>query len=138
MLAAVIAEGVAIALLAVLVLGLLRSHALILRALHELGAGLELEKEATAAAGHESSPVGPVAVQIEPGVVPATRAESSAAHDVVGEDLEGAAQVELAGAGAPHDAPRVPHLGVQRVPDLLGGARPGHHHARPTPTSWSW
>ena len=46
MLAVVIAEGVAIALLAVLVLGLLRSHALILRALHELGAGLELEKEA--------------------------------------------------------------------------------------------
>ena len=46
MLAVVIAEGVAIALLAVLVLGLLRSHALILRALHELGAGLELEKDA--------------------------------------------------------------------------------------------
>ena len=101
MLAVVIAEGVAIALLAVLVLGLLRSHALILRALHELGAGLELEKEASAA-GHESSPVGPVAVQIEPGVVPATRAESSAAHDVVGEDLEGRHRVvELAGAGAP-------------------------------------
>ena len=51
MLAVVIAEGVAIALLAVLVLGLLRSHALILRALHELGAGLELEKEA-GEAGH--------------------------------------------------------------------------------------
>ncbi len=46
MLAAVIAEGVAIVLLGVLVLGLLRSHALILKALHELGAGLELEKEA--------------------------------------------------------------------------------------------
>ena len=46
MLAAVIAEGVAIALLGVLVLGLLRSHALILKALHELGAGLELEKDA--------------------------------------------------------------------------------------------
>ena len=44
-LAVVIAEGVAIALLAVLVLGLLRSHALILKALHELGAGLELEKQ---------------------------------------------------------------------------------------------
>ena len=39
MLAVVIAEGVAIALLGVLVLGLLRSHALILKALHELGAG---------------------------------------------------------------------------------------------------
>ena len=49
MLAVVVAEGVAIALLAVLVLGLLRSHALILRALHELGAGLELEEAASAA-----------------------------------------------------------------------------------------
>ena len=43
MLAVVIAEGVAIALLAVLVLGLLRIQALILRALHEIRAGLELE-----------------------------------------------------------------------------------------------
>ena len=99
MLVAVIAEGVAIALLAVLVLGLLRSHALILRALHELGAGLELEKDA-AAAGH-GTPPGPVAVQIEPGVVPATRAESSRAHDVVGDDLRGRpAQVELAGTAS--------------------------------------
>ncbi len=85
----VVAEGVAIALLAVLVLGLLRSHALILRALHELGAGLELEKEA-AEAGHGSSgPPGAVPVTIEPGVVPATRQSSSAAFDVVGEDLRG-------------------------------------------------
>ena len=100
MLAAVIAEGVAIALLAVLVLGLLRSHALILRALHELGAGLELEKDAAAASGGSSATPGPVAVQIEPGVVPATRAESSRALDVVGEDLQGRpAQVELAGVG---------------------------------------
>ena len=97
MLAVVIAEGVAIALLAVLVLGLLRSHALILRALHELGAGLELEKDA--AASPSGAPRGPVAVQIEPGVVPATRSGSSRAHDVVGEDLRGRpTQVELAGA----------------------------------------
>ena len=40
MLAVVVAEGVAIALLTVLVVGLLRSHALILKALHERGAGL--------------------------------------------------------------------------------------------------
>ncbi|WP_377644049.1 hypothetical protein [Oryzobacter terrae] len=88
----VVAEGVAIALLAVLVLGLLRSHALILRALHELGAGLELEKEA-ADAGHggaaTSGPPGAVPVTIEPGVVPATRQSSSTAFDVVGEDLRG-------------------------------------------------
>ncbi|HYJ28212.1 MAG TPA: hypothetical protein VEW73_10900 [Nocardioides sp.] len=101
MLAVVIAEGVAIALLAVLVLGLLRSHALILKALHELGAGLELEEEARAA-GHESTPVGPVAVQIEPGVVAGTRTESNAAHDVVGVDLQGRhGVVELAGPGSP-------------------------------------
>jgi hypothetical protein len=99
-LAVVIAEGVAIALLAVLVLGLLRSHALILRALHELGAGPELEKDAGAGAGAAPAP-GPVAVQIEPGVVPATRAGSSRALDVVGEDLRGRpAHVELAGAGS--------------------------------------
>jgi hypothetical protein len=103
-LAVVIAEGVAIALLAVLVLGLLRSHALILRALHELGAGLELEKDAAAGAGGAggaAGAAGPVAVQIEPGVVPATREASSRAHDVVGEDLRGRpAHVELAGAGS--------------------------------------
>ena len=103
MLAVVIAEGVAIALLAVLVLGLLRSHALILRALHELGAGLELEKDAAAAGGSggAAGAPGPVAVQIEPGVVPATRVGSSRALDVVGEDLRGRpSHVELAGAGA--------------------------------------
>ena len=95
MLAVVIAEGIAIALLGILVLGLLRSHALILKALHELGAGLELERDA---ASDGSAPSGPVPVQIEPGVVPNTRTESSAAHDVVGTDLTGApVLVELAG-----------------------------------------
>jgi hypothetical protein len=88
----VIAEGVAIALLAVLVLGLLRSHALILKALHELGAGLELEKEAgtgltTATTG--GGP-GPVPVELERGVVPATRTASHRAADVVGTTLDGA------------------------------------------------
>ena len=102
MLAVVIAEGVAIALLAVLVLGLLRSHALILKALHELGAGLELEKDAAAGAtGGSSGTPGPVAVQIEPGVVPASRTGSNRASDVVGEDLRGRpAHVELAGSGS--------------------------------------
>ena len=41
MTALVVAEAVALALLALLVLGLLRSHAEILRRLHELGAGLD-------------------------------------------------------------------------------------------------
>lgn len=98
----VVAEGVAIALLGVLVLGLLRSHALILKALHELGAGLELEREAAADSGHTDGPPGAVPVQIEPGVVPATRSASSASHDLVGQDLEGRqAVVEVAGTGSP-------------------------------------
>jgi hypothetical protein len=42
--AAVVALGVAVLLLSVLVAGLLRSHAEILKSLHELGAGLELER----------------------------------------------------------------------------------------------
>ena len=44
MTALVVALAVAVVLLAVLVAGLLRSHAEILRALHELGAGLELDR----------------------------------------------------------------------------------------------
>ena len=91
MLAAVIAEGVAILLLGLLVLGLLRSHALILKALHELGAGLELEKEAgtggTTATTGGGGP-GPVPVELESGVVPATRKDSTRAHDIVGTDLD--------------------------------------------------
>ncbi len=45
MTAAVVALAVAVLLLSVLVAGLLRSHAEILRALHELGAGLELDRQ---------------------------------------------------------------------------------------------
>lgn len=44
MTAAVVALSVAVVLLAVLVAGLLRSHAEILKSLHELGAGLELDR----------------------------------------------------------------------------------------------
>src|SRR6476469_9524027 len=69
-LAAVIAEGVAIALLGLLVLGLLRSHALIMKALHELGAGLELEDTDEHGTQHKGS--GPVPVQLEQDVVGTT------------------------------------------------------------------
>lgn len=79
MLALVVAEGVAIALLTVLVVGLLRSHALILKALHELGAGLELEQAAAAS--------GPVPLQLEPGVQPATRPPGTVAGTVTGTTL---------------------------------------------------
>lgn len=90
MLAVVIAEAVAVVLLGVLVLGLLRSHALILKALHELGAGLELEREAgtgvtTATTGGKP---GPVPVELEAGVVQATRKDSTTAHDIIGTDLD--------------------------------------------------
>lgn len=104
MLWVLVAEGIAIALLAVLVLGLLRSHALILRALHELGAGLELEREAAAPGdqnGHDA-PAGPVAVRIDPGAAPPSRPDSSTAHDVIGHDLEGRTRVvEVASADSP-------------------------------------
>lgn len=92
MTAVVIAEGAAIVLLGVLVLGLLRSHALILKALHELGAGLELEREAgtAATAGPRRGNPGPVSVDIESGVVANDRPESSRAVDLVGTTLEGA------------------------------------------------
>ena len=98
MLAAVIAEGVAIALLAVLVLGLLRSHALILKALHELGAGLELEKDA--ARGRDAGGPGPVHVDLESGVVPNARPASSRAADIVGTTLDGLQRtVAVSGTG---------------------------------------
>jgi hypothetical protein len=84
MLAVVVAEGVAIVLLAVLVVGLLRSHALILRALHELGAGLELEKGGTSAPdGHAST----APLNLQSGVVPTGRPSTGAA-DVVGRSVQ--------------------------------------------------
>lgn len=102
MLAAVIAEAIAIALLAVLVIGLLRSHALILKSLHELGAGLELEAAASTSTNAGVSPVGPIAsarptganptgteVELEPGVMPSSRAEDPHPHDVIGTTLAG-------------------------------------------------
>ena len=90
MLAAVIALGVATVLLGVLVLGLLRSHALILKALHELGAGLELEKEAGTGVTMATTggKPGPVPVELETGVVQATRKDSATAHDIIGTDLD--------------------------------------------------
>lgn len=87
MLIAVVTLGIAVTLLSILVLGLLRSHALILRALDELGAGLDLEDAAT-----ESEPQrpGPVPVEFGEGVVgdrPAAALRT--ARDVVGTDLTG-------------------------------------------------
>jgi hypothetical protein len=56
----VVIEGVAIALLALLVLGLLRSHAEILRALHALGVSLDPDGHDPSASGVTTPVAGPV------------------------------------------------------------------------------
>ncbi len=58
MLALVVVEGVAILLLGLLVAGLLRSHAEILRALHELGASLDPDADRARTAGPASVQIG--------------------------------------------------------------------------------
>lgn len=75
MTALVVGLTLAVVLLAVLVAGLLRSHAEILRSLHELGAGRE-----------DTVPRGPVDVpfEVRPGVVAPGSAMGTPAHDVAG------------------------------------------------------
>jgi hypothetical protein len=80
MTAVVIALGVAVLLLAVLVAGLLRSHAEILKALHELGAGLDLDGPADQ---------GPVPVTIEGVAAPRRTGALSVPATVSGQTLEG-------------------------------------------------
>lgn len=80
----VVFEAIVIALLAVIVVGLLRSHAEILRRLHELGAGLDEDAPAT---GGVTSPVelrGTV-----PGVPTPRVGTGTAAHDLVGVTPDG-------------------------------------------------
>jgi hypothetical protein len=79
MTALVVGLAAVVVVLAVLVAGLLRSHAEILKALHELGAGLELDRGTAA---------GPVPVTIE-GVIPPREAGSAAPDSVVGATLDG-------------------------------------------------
>ena len=80
MTALVVALAVAVLLLAVLVAGLLRSHAEILRALHELGAGLELDRAD-----------GPVDVTIEGVRTPRRTSRAETADAVSGQTLDGEA-----------------------------------------------
>jgi hypothetical protein len=89
MLALVVAEGVAIALLGLLVAGLLRSHADILRALHSLGADLDPGSPGTA--GQATLPA----------TIP-TLGTSERAHDVAGHRLDGSA-VAVGVVGTQHD-----------------------------------
>lgn len=80
MTALVVALAVAVLLLAVLVAGLLRSHAEILKALHELGAGLELDRAD-----------GPVDVTIDGVRAPRRGSGAETADAVTGETLDGEA-----------------------------------------------
>lgn len=73
MTALVVGLTLAVVLLTVLVAGLLRSHAEILRSLHELGAGRQ-----------DTAPRGPVAFEVRPGVMEPGGAMGTSAHDVAG------------------------------------------------------
>ena len=88
MLAVVIAEGIAIFLLGLLIAGLLRSHAEILRALHDLGAGVDPD---------DTEPRRPRAAPTTAGGVTGTPT-----HDVVGVSASGEA-VALAVTNVDHD-----------------------------------
>jgi hypothetical protein len=85
--------GLVVALLAVLVVGLLRSHAEILRRLHELGAGIYDDEADSASAGatQDASTTGgvrsPVELRTRPGVPEPRSAEgmvATDAHDIAG------------------------------------------------------
>ncbi len=88
MTALVVALAVAVLLLAVLVAGLLRSHAEILKALHELGAGLELDRS------------GPEPITID-GVRAARTGEVEVPGAVTGTTLSGEAVGVSLTAGTP-------------------------------------
>lgn len=85
MTALVVVEAVAIVLLGLLVVGLLRSHAEILRQLHALGAGRD---EPTTTSGAIDVPLGPTAM--------------GRAHDVVGQTPTGE-EAAVGVVGATHD-----------------------------------
>lgn len=74
----VVGLALVVLMLGVLVAGLLRSHAEILKALHELGAGLELDRTGA----------GPVPVTLD-GVVPPRPQGSAAPDSLVGVTLDG-------------------------------------------------
>jgi hypothetical protein len=86
--AVVVALAVAVLLLAVLVAGLLRSHAEILKALHELGAGLELDRAD-----------GPVDVTIDGVRTPRRSGSAETADAVSGQTLDGEAVALSLAAG---------------------------------------
>jgi hypothetical protein len=90
MLTLVILEGVVIAVLAVLVVGLLRSHAEILRRLHELGAGVFDDEEQGVTSPVELAD-GPV-IRTRDGVPEPREEPTAAAHDLAGVTPDGKAK----------------------------------------------
>jgi len=95
MTALIVLETIVLALLCVLVAGLLRSHATILRKLHELGAGVEPE-----GAGRRPTAGSSGVERPRPSVPsPGGRRPSAPAHDVVGTSLDDeAVAVRVAGS----------------------------------------
>src|SRR3546814_16886937 len=100
--AIVVALGVVVAVLALLVVGLLRSHAEILRALHELGIGEDGSSHEHGAGGARSRSTSP-SFQVRPGVsLPRGEAASNEADDRVGVDPNGDhTSVAIAGVARP-------------------------------------
>lgn len=92
--AVVVALGLVVAVLALLVVGLLRSHAEILRALHELGIG----EDGTATSSQSATP----SFQVRPGVsLPRGEGASNEVADLVGSDPWGD-PLSVAVIGVPH------------------------------------
>lgn len=91
MLAVVVAEGAAILLLGMLVAGLLRSHAEILRGLHSLGVDLDPATLTSASDAGRQSVTAPVVI-----------GESEKAYDVIGHRSDGSA-VAVGVVGAEQD-----------------------------------
>jgi hypothetical protein len=97
--ALVLALGLALALLTVLVAGLLRSHAEILRRLHDLGAGMDPDASEHPAGERTPADLG---FPVPPGrALP--RAGATPAHDIEGETISGEA-AHVAVTGVDRDA----------------------------------
>jgi len=91
----VVLLALVVALLAVLVVGVLRSHAEILRRLHELGAGI-YDDEADAAVAASGGVRSPVELRTRPGVPEPRSADglvATDAHDVAGVTPSGATAI---------------------------------------------
>jgi hypothetical protein len=91
MIVLVVLEGVVLALLAVLVVGLLRTHAEILRRLHDLGAGVYDDQAVPGPAAGPAGPA-PVGLRTQPGVAE-PRTTATPAFDLAGTTPDGAAAV---------------------------------------------